>query len=160
MPSLRTRMPTEDLRTGLDKVRQDFEVPGPFPPGVEDAAQEAIRASGFGMDREDARDLPLLTIDPPGSRDLDQAFFLSRRDGGFRIHYAISDLAPFVPPGGTVDAEAWRRGQTIYMPDLRSPLHPTALSEEAASLLPNVDRPALLWSGGRSYRRIVSFEIA
>ncbi|MEX2459473.1 MAG: RNB domain-containing ribonuclease, partial [Actinomycetota bacterium] len=92
------------------------------------------------------RDLPLLTIDPPGSRDLDQAFFARRRDGGYRVHYAIADVAAFVRPGGELDREAWARGQTLYMPDMRAPLHPAAVSEGAASLLPEDDRPALLWT--------------
>lgn len=145
MSLLRSALPTEELRPGLDKIRRDFEVPGRFPADVEDEAQEAAQGPALGEEREDTRDLPFLTIDPPGSRDLDQAFFASRRDGGFRVHYAIADLAPFVRPGGAVDAEAWRRGQTIYMPDYRSSLHPTAVSEDAASLLPDTDRPALLW---------------
>ena len=146
MPSLQISVPSEELRPGLDKIRRDFEVPTGFPADVEEEAEEAARSPSFGEGRNDVRDVPFVTIDPPGSRDLDQAFFASRRDAGFRVQYAIADLAPFVRPGGTVDAEAWRRGQTIYMPDARSPLHPTVISEGAASLLPDTERAALLWT--------------
>jgi exoribonuclease R len=50
-----------------------------------------------------------------------------------------------VQPGDAVDVEARARGVTLYSPDLRTPLHPTSLSEHAASLLPGVDRPAVVW---------------
>ena len=62
---------------------------------------------------------------------------LTRRPGGYRVHYAIADVAAFVRPGGALEAETWLRGQTIYLPDGNVPLHPVALSEGAASLLPD-----------------------
>ena len=66
---------------------------------------------------------------------------VERRGDGFRVRYAIADVAAFVAPGGAVDAAARERGVTVYMPDRRSPLHPDALGEGAASLLPG-RRPA------------------
>jgi exoribonuclease R len=77
--------------------------------------------------------------------DLDQAMHLSRDGEGFLVRYAIADVAAFVDPGGAIDAEAHRRGVTVYGPDRRAPLHPVELSEGAASLLPGEDRPALVW---------------
>lgn len=68
-----------------------------------------------------------------------------RADGGYRVHYAIADVAAFVTPGSALDAEAHRRVLTLYFPDGRIPLHPAVLSEGAASLLPGEPRPALLW---------------
>ncbi|EME21634.1 RNB domain-containing ribonuclease, partial [Rhodococcus triatomae] len=90
-------------------------------------------------------DLPLVTIDPPTSMDLDQALHLERTDAGFVLHYAIADVAAVVRPGGALDVETRRRGQTYYLPDGSVPLHPTVLSEGAASLLPDRERPAALW---------------
>ncbi|MDF2574140.1 MAG: ribonuclease, partial [Agromyces sp.] len=66
--------------------------------------------------------------------------------GGFVVHYAIADVPGFVRPGGAVDLEARRRGQTLYAADGRIPLHPPVLGEDRASLLPGVDRSAYLWS--------------
>src|SRR5581483_10869513 len=86
------------------------------------------------------------TIDPAGSRDLDQALHLERTAGGFRFHYAIADVAAFVTPGSQLDEETRRRGETLYFPDVRVPLHPAVLSEDAASLLPGQLRPAVLWT--------------
>jgi exoribonuclease R len=93
----------------------------------------------------DATDVPLVTVDPPGSRDLDQAVHLAARGDGFRVTYAIADVGAFVVLGGALDAEARRRGQTVYSPDRRVPLHPTVLSEGAASLQPGEVRPAVVW---------------
>jgi exoribonuclease R len=152
VPSVRIRLPTEELREGLARIRREFEVPDAFPPEAEaEAERVASGASGATGEapadgRADRRDLPLLTIDPPGSRDLDQALSIERLGDGFRVRYGISDLAAFVRPGGAVDVEAWHRGLTLYLPDRRAPLHPAAISEGAASLLPERDRPALLWT--------------
>ncbi len=129
---------------GLDSVRADLGVPEGFPPEVL-AAAEAAAAKAPGDQHADATSVPLVTIDPPGSRDLDQAFHAERVGSGWRVHYAIADVAWFVRPGDPVDLEARARGVTLYSPDQRTPLYPPVLSEGAASLLPDVDRPALLW---------------
>src|SRR4029453_6446455 len=72
---------------------------------------------------------------------------LSRRaGGGYRVCYAIADVASYVRPGGPLEAESWVRGQTIYLPDGRIPLHPPVLSEDAVSLLPGGDRAAVVWT--------------
>jgi exoribonuclease R len=70
---------------------------------------------------------------------------IARQGDGYLVSYAIADVAAFVVPGGAVDLEAHRRGETLYFPDARVPLHPPVLSEDAASLLPGRVRPAVLW---------------
>jgi exoribonuclease R len=94
---------------------------------------------------KDLTEIPLVTIDPPQSKDLDQALYLKRRGGGYLVYYAIADVGAFVKPGGEVDQEAHRRGQTLYAPDGNARLHPPVISEGAASLLPQRVRPALVW---------------
>jgi exoribonuclease R len=81
-----------------------------------------------------------------GSRDLDQAIHLTRDSNGFLLRYAIADVPAFVDPGGPLDEETAARGETVYFPDRRLPLHPFVLSEEAASLLPDAVRPAAVWT--------------
>ena len=125
-------------------IRAEFAVPEEFPAEVLAEAEERARTPE--LPELDATDVPLVTLDPPGSRDLDQAVHLARRTDGFRVTYAIADVGSFVRPGGVVDAEARRRGQTLYSPDRRTPLHPPVLSEGAASLLPDQLRPAVLWT--------------
>jgi exoribonuclease R len=87
-----------------------------------------------------------VTLDPVGSRDLDQAVHLAVRGSGYRVSYAIADVGAMVALGSRLDAEARRRGQTLYSPDRRTPLHPPVLSEGAASLLPGELRAAALWT--------------
>lgn len=135
---------------GLTLVRRQYKVPAAHPPEVvaeARAAAERVLGSLEAGGRRDARDLPFVTIDPPGSRDLDQALHIEARSGGgWRVHYAIADVGAFVTPGGLLDEACWERGFTYYLPDGRAPLHPPELSEDAASLLPNQDRAAVLWT--------------
>ncbi|TIC85702.1 RNB domain-containing ribonuclease [Nocardioides sp. GY 10127] len=133
------------LAAGVRQVQADLGVTPDFPADVEEAARAA--AASPRLPDNDRTDVELLTIDPAGSEDLDQAMHLARTpDGGFLVHYAIADVAAFVTPGDPVDREAHRRGQTLYGAEATVPLYPTVLSEGAASLLPGVDRPALLWT--------------
>ena len=134
---------TPDLLERFAAIRAELGVPAAFPADVLAAAQAAAAAAP--LPDADLTDLPFVTVDPPGSTDLDQAMCLSRDGSGYRVDYAIADVPGFVPPDGPVAAEALRRGQTLYAPDGRTPLHPPVLSEHAASLLPGVDRPAFVW---------------
>ncbi|MFE9394993.1 RNB domain-containing ribonuclease [Streptomyces flavidovirens] len=139
-----TGAPEAPLRAALRTLRSTLDVPDEFPAEVLAEAEQAAKAPR--LPAYDATGIPLFTIDPPGSTDLDQAMHLARREGGgYRVHYAIADVAAFVAPGGALDAEAHRRVMTLYFPDGRIPLHPPQLSEGAASLLPDRTRPALLW---------------
>lgn len=135
------------LPEALRELRTQLGVPDDFPAAVLAEADSAAAAPRPpGPDPVDATHLPFFTVDPPGAADLDQAIHLARRDGGgYRVHYAIADVAAFVAPGGTIDSEAHRRVQTLYFPDESVPLHPPVLSAGAASLLPDGPRPVLLW---------------
>jgi exoribonuclease R len=135
----------------LDAVRAELQVPEALPADVLAETDAAIDRGpvippGAATTVEDRTDLALVTIDPAGSRDLDQAYFGERRGAGFRIHYAIADVAAFVPAGSATDREAWARGLTRYQPDRRTPLYPEQLGQGAASLLPDDTRHALLWT--------------
>ena len=130
-----------DLARQFDAIRDRLKVPRDFPPEVLAEAAGARPAAS----EADLTGVPFVTLDPAGSTDLDQAMYLERRPGGYHVDYAIADVPAFVLPGGAIAAEALRRGQTIYAPDQRTPLHPAELSEGAASLLPAGDRPAYVW---------------
>ncbi len=136
---------TDGADVDFARVRQDFALPVQFPAAALAEAERAV-AEGARGEREDATALPLVTIDPPGAKDLDQAVLIERAGEGYRLHYAIADLGSFVVPDGALDAEVRRRGQTLYLPDGNVPLHPTALSEGIASLLPEQTSPAALWT--------------
>jgi exoribonuclease R len=134
----------DTLHRGVAAIQQELGITATFPPEVEAAAEQAARA--VRLPDLDRTDIPFVTIDPEGSLDLDQAVHLERDGDGYVVHYAIADVAAFVAPGDPVDMEARRRGETLYGADAKVPLHPTVLSEGAASLLPGEVRPALLWT--------------
>lgn len=129
-----------ELAASLRALRESYDLP--FSQAALDEAESAT-ASAPDLD---LRDVPFATLDPQGSRDLDQAFHLERRDSGYTVRYAIADVPGFVRPGGALDAAARERGQTLYAADGSIPLHPRELSEGSASLLPDEDRPALVWT--------------
>jgi exoribonuclease R len=136
------------LREDFARIRTEFRLPEQF---SEAAVAEAAQAAARPVDhtgRDDLRARPFVTIDPPGSMDLDQAMLLERDGDGYLVRYAIADVAAVVPAGGAMDQEAWSRGQTVYCPDERVPLYPTAISEGAASLLPGEERAALVYRIG------------
>ena len=145
MPNRRLRPPVAaSAAIDFAAVRARLGVPTGYPP---DAVAEAVAASARPpIPPPDRTDLPLVTIDPVGSMDLDQAMLLRRNGSGYRVQYAIADVASFVAPGGALQRETWQRGETLYSPDLATPLHPRELSEGAASLLPDQRRPAVLWT--------------
>ena len=132
------------LGPAIEALRSELGLPGAFPAEVERAARAAA-ARRPRSDRRDRTGLHLVTIDPAGSRDLDQALHIARDGDGHTVHYAIADVAVFVRAGDPVDAETQERGETLYGADRSIPLHPRVLSEDAASLLPGEVRPAVLW---------------
>lgn len=147
-------------------IAEEFELPEHFP---EDVHAEALQATDrYADQRRDLLDVPFVTIDPAGSMDLDQAVNIQDAGGAgggadpagaaggagadpadgaarWRVRYAIADVAAFVDPAGALMAESLQRGQTMYLPDEPTRLHPAELSEGSASLLPDQTRPAVVW---------------
>jgi exoribonuclease R len=145
MPSRWIRVvPASALRAGFKAIRHEADVPAGFAPDV--LAEAEAAAANDNAEGRERIDLPFVTIDPPGSRDLDQALYIERRGDGHRVRYAIADVSAFVTRGGALDRDTHARGVTVYAPDEKAPLHPTVLSEGAASLLPGEWRPAVLWT--------------
>ncbi|NDZ95541.1 RNB domain-containing ribonuclease [Streptomyces sp. SID6673] len=128
----------------FDAVRNELGISEDY--GASAQAEADHPVDRFVADREDRTDLPFVTIDPPTSRDLDQAVHIVADDDGFVVNYAIADVAALIEPEGALDAESRRRGTTVYFPDCSVPLHPRSLSEGAGSLLPDQIRPCVLWT--------------
>ncbi|HEU5467854.1 MAG TPA: ribonuclease R, partial [Steroidobacteraceae bacterium] len=93
-----------------------------------------------GADREDLRDLPLVTIDGEDARDFDDAVYAEPNAGGFRLVVAIADVSHYVRPGTALDAEARERATSVYFPSRVLPMLPEELSNHLCSLMPEVDR--------------------
>ena len=132
------------LEQGLEAIRTQFQLPRQFPAAVETAAEAASRKPLD--DHVDRTSVHFVTLDPASSTDLDQAFAIEESGNDLILRYAIADVGWFVASSDELEAEAWARGETIYMPDEKVSLYPQVLSEGAASLLPDADKPAILFT--------------
>lgn len=142
MKAIRDR--SNALAVGLAAIREQYHLPRSFPPEVLAQAEQVSKRSF--PNHGDRTDRPFVTLDPLSSTDLDQAFAIEISGADLMLHYAIADVASFVDPGSAIDRGAWERGETIYLPDGKTSLYPPVLSERAASLLPDGDRPAVMFT--------------
>jgi exoribonuclease R len=143
-PAYRLTAASPEIEAAFQELRRQLKVPADFPDEVLAEAEQSARAPRLPDVDETAT--PFVTLDPAESMDLDQAFHIERVGDGYRVQYAIADVAAFVEPGGPMDVEAHERGKSLYAPDTVVRLYPTILSEGAASLLPDELRPALVWT--------------
>lgn len=112
-----------------------------FPAAVVREAETASHLVEQAGTREDLRNELILTIDPERARDFDDALSLDRDAQGRRVlGVHIADVAHFVRPGTALDAEARKRGNSVYFPDRVIPMLPEQLSNGICSLNPGVDR--------------------
>jgi ribonuclease R len=112
-----------------------------FPPGVERAAQEARDAPLRDVPRTNLTDLVTFTIDPATARDFDDAISAEALgENRWRIWVHVADVTAFVRPGSALDREAYQRATSVYVPGAVEPMLPEALSNDACSLRPGVER--------------------
>ncbi len=137
--------PSAPKAVSLIAIRQHG-IPDDFP---DEVIAEADSKKPAGMSgREDLRDMPLVTIDPPDARDHDDAVWAHadddlKNEGGHVIWVAIADVAHYVQPGSALDAEARKRGNSSYFPDRVVPMLPDRLSGDLCSLHEGVPRACL-----------------
>jgi ribonuclease R len=122
------------------------EIPQSFSQAALREAEQAKPAALKG--REDWRDIPLLTIDPPDAKDHDDAVHAEsdpdpNNRGGYIVNVAIADVAFYVRPGSALDREALERGNSVYFPDRVVPMLPERISNDLCSLRPGEPRGAL-----------------
>jgi ribonuclease R len=117
------------------------DIPHVFPA---EAVAEADRAGPPSLrEREDLRQVPLVTIDGSDAHDFDDAVFAEPDGSGFRLIVAIADVARYVRPNTPLDATALERGNSVYFPDRVVPMLPETLSNGWCSLRPQEDRACL-----------------
>ncbi len=115
-----------------------------FDAAVEREARAAAGGSGGEHERRDLRELATFTIDPASARDFDDAISAERLDGEtVRLWVHIADVSAHVPEGSLTDREARRRSTSVYVPGAVEPMLPPSLSNEACSLVPGAERPAV-----------------
>jgi ribonuclease R len=137
----------DDPRTEVEKVLAVAGIEEAFPEDVARAADALPRAltPDDRADRVDLRHIPFATIDPETARDFDDAVAVEPLPGGgHRLWVAVADVSHYVREGSALDAEARRRGCSIYLPNRAVPMLPEALSAHLCSLVPEEDRLAMV----------------
>jgi ribonuclease R len=115
-----------------------------FRAGLEaEAGQAAEAAERDPGARRDLTALQTFTVDPASARDFDDAVSAQREGEGARVWIHIADVAAHVRPGSPLDLEARRRANSTYVPGAVEPMLPHALSSDACSLAPGVERLAV-----------------
>ncbi len=108
-----------------------------------EAAEVASAAEREPGARRDLTALQTFTVDPATARDFDDAVSAQREGEGARVWIHIADVAAHVRPGSPLDVEARRRANSTYVPGMVEPMLPHALSSDACSLSPGVERLAV-----------------
>ena len=138
---VRTIGRSEVARDVVEALMLDRGLRRSFPRRVEmDAADPEVEVDAG---RADMRELATFTIDPDDAKDFDDAISAERHDGFVRLWVHIADVSAYVRPGGAIDAEAYRRGTSVYVPGAVEPMLPEALSNRACSLRPGEDKLAV-----------------
>lgn len=136
-----TRILGQRGQPGVDTLAiiHEFDLPGDFADdALEDARRQAECFDQAAIDgRYDAQGETVVTIDPVGARDFDDAISLERLDNGhWRLGVHIADVSHFVQPGAPLDREARQRATSVYLPDRVIPMLPELISNGLASLQP------------------------
>jgi ribonuclease R len=122
-------------------VIKKYDLPVEFPPGVLEQAEKiplSIPSSALRW-REDLRTVQVFTIDPEDARDFDDAIHIRRFGDEWEVGVHIADVSHYVAPGSVLDREAFKRGNSVYLPDRVLPMLPERLSNGVCSLRPDED---------------------
>ncbi len=122
-----------------------YGIPNVFSEEVLKEAEEASKLTLSEEKRQDLRHLPIVAIDPADARDHDDAIWAAPdKEGGYDVVVAIADVSYYVRPGGALDREARKRGNSVYFPDRVVPMLPEVLSANVCSLRQDEDRAAMV----------------
>lgn len=133
-----------DPEAVIEAVLADAGLDRAFPRAVDAEVSEFSGRLGDGdAGRQDLTDQPVLTIDPQGAKDHDDAIHVEREGEALRLWVHIADVSRYVADGSAIDREAARRGNSVYVPGTVVPMLPHRLSSDLCSLLPGQQRDAV-----------------
>lgn len=132
----------KDVRVTTLSIIRSFNLFEEFPDDViEEAKKVNIPvAEDDQTGRKDYRDRLIITIDGEDARDFDDAISVEKQGDEYHLGVYIADVSHYVKEGSKLDAEAFKRGTSVYFPDHVLPMLPVELSNGICSLNPNEDR--------------------
>ena len=134
------------IETEVKAIIRSYDLYEEFPKKVIEYAEtlpDEVDKSKY-PNRRDLTDLNCFTIDGEDSRDLDDAVSISKNsDGTYKLGVHIADVGEYVKYNNPLDKEAFKRGTSVYFPNLVLPMLPRKLSNGICSLNEMVDRLAL-----------------
>ena len=138
---LRNFGPADSADAFIQLAIAEFDIPHVFSDEIlASTAQASVPELG---NRVDLRDTPLVTIDGADAKDFDDAVFAEPHGTGWRVIVAIADVSAYVEASSALDAEAAKRGNSVYLPGTVVPMLPETLSNGMCSLVPHEDRASL-----------------
>jgi len=105
-----------------------------------EALTELLPATDIKL-RKDCRTVCTFTIDPADAKDFDDALSVRLlKNGNIEVGVHIADVSHYVLPGTELDAEAYERATSVYLPDRVLPMLPEHISNNLCSLRPHEDK--------------------
>lgn len=136
--------PSRSPRAAMSALLADEGLGWGFPRAVEEEAAAIIEGDPLAdPGRRDLTAQDVVTIDPLGAKDHDDAIAAAVEGDMVRLWVHIADVSHYVAAGGAIDREALRRGCSVYVPGTVDPMLPARLSTDLCSLRPDVMRRAL-----------------
>ena len=134
-----------DPGSDIVTVLRAFGIPESFPEEVMTATESVPEAISEKEceGRLDLRDEVMITIDGEDAKDLDDAVSLRKTEKGYVLGVHIADVTEYVKEGSVLDAEAKKRGTSVYLINRVVPMLPHRLSNGICSLNAGEDRLAL-----------------
>jgi exoribonuclease-2 len=142
---------------------QRLSIPVSFPEDVSDRVRDILSTHPvFSSEsgRKDLSDLPVMTIDGQATLDFDDAISIEDMGSHYRLGVHIADVAHFIKRDDCIDREAFSRGSSIYMPDLKIPMLPQPLAEDVCSLKAGDLRPCIsIMANLKPSAELIDYEI-
>ncbi|OAL10343.1 ribonuclease R [Candidatus Mycoplasma haematobovis] len=138
-----------DLNIEILSILEDHGIQEVFPDDVEkemEKIQLDINKHRDDVLRQDFTDIRFVTIDPPDSKDFDDAIAVYKEGNKYLLYVAIADVWTYLRNSPCTNRTARERGTSIYFLDSVIPMLPIKLSNNYCSLIPNEDRCAIVFS--------------
>jgi len=131
-----------DIRSERKSILYEYDLPLKFPRNVIKYAEKISRGDlkARTSERKDLRDILTVTIDNDDARDFDDAISIEKTRKGYKLWVSIADVSYYVKKRSPLDKEAFKRGNSYYLPQMVIPMLPEVLSNNLCSLVPREDR--------------------